>query len=321
MDSKIRRLDFSPDEYMSGVAGLLRADEQGVYWMMCSIMMSEGGAIENNPRRLAGLCLIRPKRAAEIVDKLIKMGKIERENDGKLYQKRVRKEIEKSFKRIQSAHENGSKGGRPSEKDKENQQEDEAGGLNPENLTTNYQPSTSNKHVPSEQDISARDPAFPSAQDVQSAIDAYCHVASRTGLAIPKAMTPKRKAAVKARLKEGGVDGWREAMDHLAEATFLHGENERGWKANLDFVLQEGSFTKLRERHYLRSSRQHNGRPKTGLDQAEEILNERRARRSGGTDDGGFGVDVSGFPVSDQYSAPNDQGISGRLIGTSRRGD
>lgn len=134
MSGKVRRIDYSPDEYISGVGGKLRADEQGVYWMICTLIMSEGGAIDRDDRRLSGLCRIRPADAGRITDKLIAMKKVH--VDGrKLYQNRALTEIERSSNRIQSATENGSKGGRPAGKDKQNQQADKAAGSVAEKLS------------------------------------------------------------------------------------------------------------------------------------------------------------------------------------------
>lgn len=127
MAAKVRRVDYAPDEYISGVGGVLRADEQGVYWMLCSLMMSEGGAIARNDRRVSSLCLIRPADAARITDKLVSMGKIKL-SDGKLYQNRALSEVERSANRIQTAAENGAKGGRPAKKDETIQPQPEAAG-------------------------------------------------------------------------------------------------------------------------------------------------------------------------------------------------
>lgn len=134
MAAKVRRVDYAPDEYISGVGGVLRADEQGVYWMLCSLMMSEGGAIARNDRRVSSLCLIRPADAARITDKLVAMGKIKL-SDGKLYQNRALSEVERSANRIQTAIENGSKGGRPAEKGRQDQQNPEATGSSDEKLS------------------------------------------------------------------------------------------------------------------------------------------------------------------------------------------
>jgi len=139
MPEKVRRVDYSPDEYISGVGGVLTAAEQGVYWMICSLIMSQGGPIENDERRVAGLCRIRPAEARRVIDRLVDRGKIEMTEAGELAQKRAQSEVERSAKRIQIATENGSKGGRPREKPKQNQQPDKATGLSAEKLTTNYQ--------------------------------------------------------------------------------------------------------------------------------------------------------------------------------------
>lgn len=143
-NGKARRVDFSPDEYIAGVGGVLRADEQGVYWMICSLIMSEGDAIEQNDRRLAALCLMRPSDMKRIVESLVEKGKILRQSDGKLFQKRAQSEVERSLNRIQTASENGSKGGRPAGKGKGKQQKTKPDGSFSEKLTTNNQLSTTN---------------------------------------------------------------------------------------------------------------------------------------------------------------------------------
>ncbi|WP_312795577.1 DnaT-like ssDNA-binding domain-containing protein [Tianweitania sp.] len=151
--AKARRIDYSPDEYIAGVGGVLNAAEQGVYWMICSLIMSEGGAVTQNDRRFAGLCLVRPAEIRKLVDRLVEMGKLCRSSDGKLSQKRALSEVEKSLKRISTASENGSNGGRPNRKTQSNQQNPKAGGSPDEklSLTTNYQPPTTNieKEAPS----------------------------------------------------------------------------------------------------------------------------------------------------------------------------
>ena len=141
MNGKVRHIDYTPDEYISGVGGVLRADEQGVYWMVCTLIMSEGGPIQFDDRRIAGLCRIRPAEARRIIEKLVQMRKINL-NDGQLSQKRAQSEVERSANRIQIASENGAKGGRPSKKDQQNQAEAKAAGYSGEKLTTNHKPQT-----------------------------------------------------------------------------------------------------------------------------------------------------------------------------------
>jgi uncharacterized protein YdaU (DUF1376 family) len=142
MTSKVRHVDYSPDEYIAGTGGVLRADEQGIYWMICSLVMSEGGAIVFNERRVANLCLVRPADVKRVVLKLLGMGKLTLTEDGKITQKRAQSEVERASKRIQTATENGSKGGRPARISEQNQQNDKATGFSGAKLTSNEQRAT-----------------------------------------------------------------------------------------------------------------------------------------------------------------------------------
>jgi len=167
-EGKARRVDYYPDEYIAGVAGSLRADEQGVYWMLCSLIMSEGHAIEQSDRRISALCGIRPSDTRKIIEKLVATGKIVRQSDGKLLQKRAQSEVEKSLKRIQTASENGSNGGRPAGKGKQKQQTPKAEGFSSEKLTTNHQPPTTNLEEKKEPTGSSKKKAYRLSEDWQA---------------------------------------------------------------------------------------------------------------------------------------------------------
>ncbi len=110
--TKPYRFDFHPDEYIAGVAAQLTAEEQGVYWMVCSLIMSHGGPIENDVSRLARLCLISKKRTEKILFSLAAKNKIER-NPSEIRQKRAEKSVENARKIIRNAMDNGRLGGRP----------------------------------------------------------------------------------------------------------------------------------------------------------------------------------------------------------------
>ena len=56
-------------------------------------------------------------------------------------------------------------------------------------------------------------------------------------------LTPARTAKIKARLKDAGEDMVRQAIEKTAASPFHQGDNERGWKADLDFIV--GSYEKL----------------------------------------------------------------------------
>lgn len=140
-EAKSRHVDYYSDEYIAGVAAKLPYDEQGMYWMICSLIMSYGGPIENDIDHLARLGCLSKTKARNLLAKLIKRGKII-ENDGVLSQKRAENEVEKAIKRIEIAQNNGSKGGRPTN---ENKDLTKPAGLSAEKLTTNHQPPTTNQ--------------------------------------------------------------------------------------------------------------------------------------------------------------------------------
>jgi uncharacterized protein YdaU (DUF1376 family) len=63
-------------------------------------------------------------------------------------------------------------------------------------------------------------------------------------------MTTARKRQLRARLRDSTFDEWQQAMGALERSAFCRGENDRGWRADFDFLLQPKSFTKLLEGAY-----------------------------------------------------------------------
>jgi len=117
--------------------------------------------------------------------------------------------------------------------------------------TNNHKPITNNqepKEVSSKEDLSsdADQPVTP-----KEIIDAWNQIAKRAGLSEIKVLNSKRMSSLKARIKEcPDVDTWSMAFQNIEKSKFLCGDNDRGWKANFDFILQPSSFTKLIEGAY-----------------------------------------------------------------------
>lgn len=63
-------------------------------------------------------------------------------------------------------------------------------------------------------------------------------------------MTGQRERLLRARLRDSTLDEWLQAMAALERSAFCRGENDRGWRADFDFLLQPKSFTKLLEGAY-----------------------------------------------------------------------
>lgn len=91
--------------------------------------------------------------------------------------------------------------------------------------------------------------------DAFEAVEAWNEMAERHGLPRVSRLTDARRQKLRQRLSDaGGMDGWRHALGKLAAAKWMHGENDRGWKADFDFMLQQKSFTRLMEGGYDRGA-------------------------------------------------------------------
>ena len=109
--------------------------------------------------------------------------------------------------------------------------------------------SPSNEGVPARGRSTA--PAGPTAQEISLAVDLYNATAEQSGLPRAQKLTDKRRRALAARLRDcGGLSGWEVALEKLAASPFLTGRTDRGFRADLDFLCQERSFTKLLEGSY-----------------------------------------------------------------------
>jgi hypothetical protein len=63
-------------------------------------------------------------------------------------------------------------------------------------------------------------------------------------------MTGQRDRLLNARLRDSTLDEWMTVFAAMERSAFLRGENDRGWRADFDFLLQPKSFTKLLEGAY-----------------------------------------------------------------------
>lgn len=117
----------------------------------------------------------------------------------------------------------------------------------------NYSPPFSTPSVPDgTSSPSATDRDVADRQDgLAEALAAFNRMAAEVGLPEAQGLSRKRRLALKARLRDcGGIVGWRIAMDRVRASPFLRGDNDRGWRASLDFLLKAESFAKLMEGAY-----------------------------------------------------------------------
>jgi uncharacterized protein YdaU (DUF1376 family) len=109
--SKIRRIDFSPDEFLSGTSEL-SLEETGAYWKVCSLIYSRRGPIDDDDRWIATAIAADVRKWKPIKARLVSKGKLII-TDGKVSNRRCEAELMNAHDRIRKANENGAKGGRP----------------------------------------------------------------------------------------------------------------------------------------------------------------------------------------------------------------
>jgi len=67
-------------------------------------------------------------------------------------------------------------------------------------------------------------------------------------------VTDQRRIAIKKRMEEYSAEKIEEVFNLVSKSAFLLGENDRGWKADFDFVMNKGKFTKILEGSYRGSA-------------------------------------------------------------------
>ncbi len=81
---------------------------------------------------------------------------------------------------------------------------------------------------------------------------------------LPKVIkaTDKRKMLVTNRMKEYSKDDLKKVIDLTAESLFLNGDNNRGWTADFDWLMQKQNFIKILEGNYKNKT---NGKTKRNI--------------------------------------------------------
>ncbi|MBK5910103.1 hypothetical protein CCR85_01170 [Rhodothalassium salexigens] len=89
---------------------------------------------------------------------------------------------------------------------------------------------------------------------VAEAVRRWNALADELGLPRCAKVNKSRGQAIKARLREHGLPGWNAMLMAVRASPFLRGDRPgrdgRGFRANIDFVAREGSFTRILEGVY-----------------------------------------------------------------------
>jgi len=343
--AKIRRIDFSPDEFLVGVADL-KHDEIGPYWVACSLMYSRGGPIADDDAWIARACGCHWRTWRRIKERLIEVGKLRVTPEG-LINDRVVKELAKAQGRLKTSSDaaqasariraeraaasddqwpeepdrdplrngarlpqdarrtaagcpqdgfrNGADASQDAEVSAKNNNLGRAPAQNPNELTINHQPSTTNYQLtvrteaapsasPREAASAADDDAGPipdflradraSRTETDEAYTLWVPVAYELSIPDPGFLNSERRSELAARLAEcGGIEGWKLALENLRAAEFLRDDDDpskpKHW-VNLKNLCKSENFIGLMEGRYAErrspQSRSADGGPPTVAD-------------------------------------------------------
>lgn len=95
--------------------------------------------------------------------------------------------------------------------------------------------------------------ASSSSSQIEQVINSYHEIC--TSLTKVRSVTDDRKRAIKKLCTKMSIEEIKEAFTKAQNTPFLKGENNRGWKANIDFMLKHSHLVKILEGFYDSTSK------------------------------------------------------------------
>jgi hypothetical protein len=98
------------------------------------------------------------------------------------------------------------------------------------------------------------------------------------GEKLPKVqtLTDRRQGFIRARLAEHPLQEWPGIFLRVVKSGFLTGENDKNWRADFDWVMNQNNLVKILEGKYDDRTNVH--KPKTGMDALKAVMEKSRAR-------------------------------------------
>ena len=242
--SKAPAMPMYWDAYLADTTHLT-TEEHGAYMLLLAAMWRRNGSVPDDDKDNARILGLTPAKWRKIKARLtatISGFVIEK---GTITQEKLRKTWENTQEKIDKNRSNGAKGGRAAASKNNN--------LDQANATVSQE---RNRSIPEpEPEPIRRDTnvshEIPAPDDAALAVDHFNAIASNASWPKVQKLTPQRRSAVKARIKDiGGLGAWREQMIRASNSQHLTGNNNRGWVATFDWLSKAENFTKLIEGNY-----------------------------------------------------------------------
>lgn len=221
-----------PRDFIEGTIGM-PFELKCAYRVVLDLIYMQGGKLPDDARYISGLlgCSIRKWKALR--SSLISADKIQ-VNGEFLSNYRADNELETLAKQQEKQAENA----RRPRKNKDLQK--------PRLSHTEPEP----EPEPKKEDTSVSSKARVDSDDVSNAVETWAAICQPVGLPVPRKITKARRAAIAARLRDEKLAGWEAACRRVADSPFCRGENDRGWKADIDFLATESKFNAVMEGKY-----------------------------------------------------------------------
>jgi len=241
-------MPFYVGDYLSAT-GRLTTEQHGAY-LLILLDYWKNGPPPNDDVVLAQLARLSAAAWRKAKPALLGFFEV---TDGHLIQKRVERERERTVGIVEERSKAG-KAGAAKRWQNHSKRIANANGLPSANGQQNDGPSQSHSSsneeliASSNEDVSAEPTAKPLTK--QEVIDAWQTRMVPQGFPKIEKLTGQRERMLNARLKDSTVDEWLRAFAALERSAFCRGENDRGWRADFDFILQPKTRTKLLEGAY-----------------------------------------------------------------------
>lgn len=96
--------------------------------------------------------------------------------------------------------------------------------------------------------LSPAPPTTKAKLDGAKAIEMYNEAAKRCGWCVAKGEpSAARKAAIRARLREHGMEGWAAQIARAEQFPFLGGDSDTGWRMGIDYFVRPSGWAKIAE--------------------------------------------------------------------------
>ncbi len=237
-------MPFYVGDYLSAT-GRLTTEQHGAYLLLLLDYWKNGAPPEDDAV-LAQIVRMTPTAWRKCKPAIIDFFEVK---DGQLVQKRVEQERGRADT-ITEERSKAGKAGAAKRWQKDSKRIANANGLPMANGQQNDAPSQSQSQEEESPNGDVSVEPTPKPLTKREVIDAWQDRMVPQGFPAIRKITGQRDRQLAARLRDSTLDEWLQAMAALERSAFCRGENDRGWRADFDFLLQPKSFVKLLEGAY-----------------------------------------------------------------------